>query len=83
MGIVAFIIDQIEEYFTEWRNEATDEYATEDQGLAWLIYTLFGILYVALSAILTVYVGPGAVGSGTAEMMGYTNGVRYPNFLGI
>ncbi len=30
-----------------------------------------------------MYVGPGAVGSGTAEMMGYTNGVRYPNFLGV
>ena len=83
VGIVAFIIDQIEEYFTDWRNEATDKYDNDTEGLAWLIYTLFGVLYVAIAAILTVYVGPGAVGSGTAEMMGYTNGVRYPNFLGI
>ena len=83
VGILAFIIDQIEEYFTDWRNKATDKYDSDNAGLAWFIYTLFGILYVGISSVLTVYVGPGASGSGTAEMMGYTNGVRYPNFLGI
>lgn len=41
------------------------------------------MLYVGLAATFTAYVAPGAAGSGTAEMMGYLNGVRYPSFLGV
>ena len=32
---------------------------------------------------MTTYYGPGAAGSGVAEMIGYMNGVNYPGFLGI
>lgn len=32
---------------------------------------------------MTVYYGPGANGSGVAEMIGYMNGVNYPEFIGI
>ena len=32
---------------------------------------------------MTTYYGPGAVGSGVGEMIGYLNGVNYPNFLGV
>lgn len=35
------------------------------------------------AGIMTVYYGPGAMGSGVAEMIGYMNGVNYPEFLGI
>jgi chloride channel 7 len=35
------------------------------------------------SGLLTTYVGPGATGSGVAELIGYLNGVNYPNFIGI
>lgn len=83
LGIVAFIIEIIEEFSIDWRIAATDEYDDDNLFVAWIIYTLFGILYVGLAAILTVYIGPGAAGSGTAEMMAYTNGVRYPNFLSV
>ena len=44
----------------------TNKYDNSNLGVAWIVYTVFGILYVLVSAILTVYVGPGAVGSGTA-----------------
>lgn len=82
VGITAFIIGQIEEYFTEWRILATEEYK-DNIGLGWVIYCLFGVLYVGLAATFTAYLAPGAAGSGTAEMMGYLNGVRYPSFLGV
>ena len=32
---------------------------------------------------MTVYFGPGAMGSGVAEIIGFLNGVNYPEFLNI
>jgi len=34
-----------------------------------------------LSAVLTVYVAPGASGSGIPEIMGVLNGVKYPKIF--
>jgi len=31
---------------------------------------------------MTIYIGPGAAGSGIAECMAYLNGVNYPGFIG-
>ena len=42
-----------------------------------VISTLLG----TAAAALTVYVGPGSVGSGIAELMAYLNGVNYPKFF--
>ena len=36
----------------------------------------------AFASYLTVFVGPGANGSGIAELMAYLNGVNYPNLIG-
>jgi chloride channel 7 len=36
-----------------------------------------------ISGIATTYWAPGASGSGVAEMIGYLNGVNYPNIIGI
>ena len=33
--------------------------------------------------ILTVFLGPGAAGGGTAELMGYFNGINYPGLIGL
>ena len=32
---------------------------------------------------MTTYYGPGASGSGVAEIIGYLNGINYPNFISI
>ena len=32
---------------------------------------------------MTTYYGPGAAGSGVAELIGYLNGINYPNFISI
>lgn len=44
-------------------------------GIAWLMFLFLSITFGGLAAVLTVYVGPGAMGSGIAELMGYFNGV--------
>ena len=51
-------------------------------GLSWFLFTLFSLAYGGAAVALTVYVGPGAAGGGTAELMGYFNGVVYPDFMG-
>ena len=35
----------------------------------------------SLAAVLTVYIAPGAAGSGIPELMGVLNGVKYPNIF--
>jgi hypothetical protein len=39
------------------------------------MFLFLSVLFGGLSAILTVFIGPGAMGSGIAELMGYFNGV--------
>ena len=36
-----------------------------------------------VASCITTYYGPGAAGSGIAELIGYLNGVNYPKFIGI
>lgn len=40
-------------------------------------------LWASIGGIMTTYYGPGATGSGVAELIGYINGVNYPQFIGI
>lgn len=36
-----------------------------------------------IAGLLTTYYGPGASGSGVAELIGYMNGVNYPDFIAV
>lgn len=49
----------------------------------WLFYTGLSMFLVFISSCLTVYWGPGANGSGVAELIGYMNGVNYPGTFGF
>lgn len=51
--------------------------------IGWLVDLSFAVLYMIIASVITMYVGPGAMGSGVAEAMGMLNGVKYPNFIGI
>jgi len=51
--------------------------------LAWIYFLLISVTYGGLAAGLTVYFGPGAMGSGTAELIGYFNGINLHGFLTI
>jgi len=62
------------------KNEETSESNTF---IAYLFYAGISCTLVLVATLLTVYVGPGAYGSGVAEIMGHLNGVNYPNVLGF
>ena len=51
--------------------------------LPWLSYIGIAAVLGFSAGLMTVYYGPGANGSGVAEMIGYMNGVNYPEFIGI
>jgi len=44
---------------------------------------MISISFGGLAAALTVYIGPGAMGSGIAELMGYFNGIKIVNLIGV
>ena len=46
-----------------------------------MIYAGLSGLYGLIGGIMTTYWGVGAAGSGVAELIGYINGVNYPDFL--
>ena len=50
--------------------------------MAWLFLAgwCFGI--ASLGSLMTIKIGPGANGSGIAELMAYLNGINYPNMIG-
>ena len=47
----------------------------------WFIFSGMAMGLVLLGSALTVYYGPGANGSGVAELISYLNGVNYPNLF--
>lgn len=49
---------------------------------AWSFFTFFSVGLALIAAFMTVFIGPGAMGSGVAELIGYLNGVNYPNVFG-
>ena len=79
MGIVAFCVDVLEENLVFWKWRITQSLLnTKGVAVAWLMFLFLSVLFGGLSALLTVFVGPGAMGSGIAELMGYFNGVQIP-----
>ncbi len=43
--------------------------------MVWCIVLAFFASYI------TIYIGPGAMGSGVPELMAYLNGVNYPKLI--
>lgn len=84
MGAVAFLVEVIVEKLVLWKLDIAQmiiEYSS--WGYALLTFVSFSALFGGTAAILTVFVGPGSVGSGTVELIAYCNGVSYPNFFGV
>lgn len=94
-GIIAFGMDQLEEFLVHIRwnwpqdimdNDLSDPKKGEVEGgtyaLAWFVYAIFSCFLVTLSATLSLYWAPGAIGSGVAETLAYVNGVNYTGLIG-
>ena len=55
--------------------------ALNDNISAWLFYAFYSTLLCLVSCAMTTWWGPGAFGSGVAEIIGYVNGVNYPDCI--
>ena len=85
-GLTAAIMSNIEEKITEFRrNNANDLIDGSDDNMAvgWLFFSGLSVACVLVSTVMTVYWGPGANGSGVAELIGYLNGINYPGTIGF
>ena len=86
VGLTAAIMTQIEENVTSIRRDKTDDIIDRDSDnlvTGWLYFSGISVSFVLVACCMTIYWGPGANGSGVAELIGYLNGVNYPNVLGF
>mmetsp|Transcript_3406 Transcript_3406/g.5748 ORF Transcript_3406/g.5748 Transcript_3406/m.5748 type:complete len:374 (+) Transcript_3406:142-1263(+) len=84
-GAVAYLMAKVEDWLVEKRGELTQEILDNNGGnelFPWLFIALFCFCLVICGSALTIYIGPGANGSGIAELMAVLNGVNYPGFIG-
>ena len=85
-GFTAAIMSQIEETITVFRRNTADDIIDGDPdklALGWTFFAGLSAACVLVASIMTVYWGPGANGSGVAELIGYLNGINYPNVIGF
>lgn len=83
MGTSAFLVDIIAEGLVLYKWKITQVALNGNAGLGWFTFLVFSLIFGAGAAILTVFIGPGAAGGGTAELMGYFNGINYPGLIGF
>lgn len=86
VGTIAFGLAISEEKLTEVKIWVTQHFMqlSHTEGAiytAFNFYVLFSIIISGLAAVMTVYIAPGASGSGIPELMGVFNGVKYPNIF--
>ena len=87
-GILAFLMEIGEEYMVDLRNTIVDLIIDniDDTGLAqftaWIFLVVFSFSIAATASYFTITRGPGANGSGIAELIAYLNGVNYPKIFG-
>lgn len=83
VGVAAFIIDLLVESLVLWKWQISEIIFTFSVTLGWMTFLVFSLLFGGTAAIMTVFIGPGAAGGGTPELMGYFNGINYPEFIGL
>ena len=81
-GTIAFMMATTEEYLTDKKSGVAQDYLSDGHRMsAFFYYTGFAVACSLVATLLTVYVGPGANGSGVAEIMGLLNGVNYKGVI--
>lgn len=83
VGVAAFVVELFVDYLVVKKWQITQIIFDKNIGTGWLTFLVFSLLFGGSAAIMTVFIGPGAAGGGTAEMMGYMNGINYPDFIGL
>ena len=83
-GTIAFSMATIEDYLTEKKSGKAQDGLSEGHDVwPYFYYTGFAVVCALVATLLTVYVGPGANGSGVAEIMGLLNGVNYKGVISM
>jgi len=80
-ALIAFVLAEMEEYAVEFRKDKVQvllDEKTNSSIKAYLFYVLYAMVFVLIACLMTIYIGPGANGSGVAEIMGMLNGINYP-----
>ena len=85
-ALIAFLLTVIEDASAEFRNAKVQYLLDSNKDssfLAYIFYVGFAVLFVLIACLMTIYIGPGANGSGVAEIMGMLNGINYPDLIGF
>ena len=82
-GIVAFIMDFLVDKLVLLKWSASQVLMSTSMNKALIIFLTLSSLFAGIASLLTVYVGPGAIASGTPELMAYLNGIDYPKFISL
>jgi len=92
LGIAAFMMATLEESLSAYIAHGTNNMIQRDLFSGndfktyfgpWLFFAGCSGLLGLIAGAMTTYWGQGAAGSGVAEMIGYVNGVNYPEFISI
>eukprot|EP00352_Strombidinopsis_acuminata_P006792 CAMPEP_0176362974 /NCGR_PEP_ID=MMETSP0126-20121128/18792_1 /TAXON_ID=141414 ORGANISM="Strombidinopsis acuminatum, Strain SPMC142" /NCGR_SAMPLE_ID=MMETSP0126 /ASSEMBLY_ACC=CAM_ASM_000229 /LENGTH=337 /DNA_ID=CAMNT_0017719083 /DNA_START=34 /DNA_END=1044 /DNA_ORIENTATION=+ len=86
LSLVASFVEYMEDAITDYKKNKTQTYINENDlelgPTAWGFYSGISVVLVFVASFMTIYIGPGAYGSGVAELMGYLNGVNYTKTFG-
>jgi chloride channel 7 len=84
-GFIAFSMERLTQFLVDLRHNMTQAYLENGSPLVlgWAVFSLYSTFLVGISVTISLYYGPGAIGSGVAETMGVVNGVNYWEFLGV
>ena len=82
-GIVAFTMGLFEDFLVSQRNSILEKLFNNNISLfpGWAFLMAWCVIISGLASFITIYIGPGAMGSGVPELMGYLNGVNYPKLI--
>jgi chloride channel 7 len=80
---VAFIIEILVDELVHWK-WAISQQIIADHSLSQSMFSfiMFSSIFGGVASLMTVFIGPGAIGSGMTELMAYLNGINYPKFIG-
>ena len=94
IGVTAYAMSKFEEWLLDKRIEiahyvidggdGVDDLKPSEKNVlaAWSTLAAWVFVFGAVGSTMTIYIGPGANGSGIAELMAYLNGVNYPGMIG-
>lgn len=85
-GFQAFCISWMENQIVGWRVQAVQKIvSSHDNHLtaAYFYWIFSSMFFVTISALMTVYIAPAAMGSGVAEVMGLLNGINYDKAIAV